>query len=196
MGPVRVTVLAAGAWDSEIELRALRLRGLGLAPDLVVFLTGLNDLTGSASRRRRRIGLPEVPPEERVARFVANMDEARTLALERGVPVLFCLQPLILQKRRKTEIEERVLELTWAGSLTAASLERSHAAMRRSLLKVCAAEGARCADLSGIFDDQRETTFTDAWHFTDPGHRILAKALSARIAPLLTSARRQPLPKA
>jgi lysophospholipase L1-like esterase len=124
-----------------------------------------------------------------VARFVANIDEARKLALERRIPVLFCLQPFILQKRRKTEIEERLLELTWAGSLTRDFLERSHAELRRSMLKVCAAEGAQCADLSGIFDDQRQTTFTDAWHFTDPGHRILATALQARIAPLLISVR-------
>ena len=136
-----------------------------------------------------------VTGQERAARFVANVDGARKVALERGVPILICPQPFILQKRRKTEIEERLLELTWNESLSAASLEGSHAEMRRGLLKVCAAEGANCADLSELFDDQRETTFTDAFHFTDPGHRILANALQARIAPLLV-ARRNPRPLA
>jgi lysophospholipase L1-like esterase len=35
-------------------------------------------------------------------------------------------------------------------------------------------------------DAERETTFTDAWHFSDPGHEILGKA----IAPVLADMRR------
>lgn len=98
--PVRITVLAAGAWTSEHELKALRHRGLALAPDVVLFLDGLNDFTqGTGSEG------------ERVADYLGRMREARDLACAQEMGVVFALQPILLQKAR-SPLEERILELS------------------------------------------------------------------------------------
>ena len=47
--PLEVVVYATGAWKSSQELRALKLHGIGVKPDLVLFLDGLNDLTNGSN---------------------------------------------------------------------------------------------------------------------------------------------------
>ena len=194
VGPVRIAVVAAGAWDSENERRAFESRVLPLDPEVVIVINGMNDLTGSAARRRRRVGWPEVPRERAVARYLENMAAVRDLAWARHVVVVFALQPFILQKKHKTALEERVLELTFTEGLTERALARGHAELRGGVERLCRDGRARCADTSGAFDAETATTFTDAWHFADPGHELLANALLSPVAQLL--AQMPPRPKA
>jgi lysophospholipase L1-like esterase len=166
--PTRITVLAAGAWTSDHELKALRLRGLPLAPDVVMFLDGLNDLTlGTASE------------DERVASYLERMREARDLASARGADVIFVLQPTLLQKSR-SGIEDRLLAL----SLDAAAERRvreGYARIRKGLRELARAEGTTFIDGSGVFATEPATTFTDLWHFADPGHALLADHLAPMV---------------
>ena len=176
--PPHITVLAAGAWTSEHELKALRLRGLALSPDVVMILDGLNDLT-----------LGQASEDERVTAYLGRMREAHDLAGANGVHVVFALQPMMLNKRRSA-IEERVLEL----SLDAAGQSRvrnGYERMRAGLRELAGADGVSFIDCSDVFDAERATTFTDLWHFPDPGHALLAD----RLAPALLDVLRRPAPE-
>jgi hypothetical protein len=163
--PVNITILAAGAWTSEHELKALRSRGLDLSPDVVLIFDGLNDLTlGNASE------------DERVTGYLNRIREARDLVLGHGAPLLIALQPMMLNKRRSA-IEERVLALGLddAGQ---ARVGNGYARMREGLQELAKTDGVSFVDCSDVFDSERATTFTDLWHFPDPGHALLADRLT------------------
>jgi lysophospholipase L1-like esterase len=171
--PVNITVLAAGAWTSEHELKALRSRGLALSPDVVMFFDGLNDSTlGNASGN------------ERVTAYLSRMREARDLARARGAHVVFVLQPMLLNKSR-TAIEERILALS-LDAAGQARVRNGYARIRSGLQELAQDAGTSFVDCSGVFDGERATTFTDLWHFPDPGHALLAD----RLAPALLAVRR------
>jgi GDSL-like lipase/acylhydrolase family protein len=173
--PVRITVLAAGAWTSDHEVKALELRSLALEPDVVMILDGLNDFT-----------LGNAPEDDRVAAYLARMREAGDLARARGIAVVFVLQPTLLQKSR-SRIEDRILEL----SLDAAAETRvrnGYARIRTGLRELSRSEGAAFIDASDAFAAERATTFTDLWHFADPGHALLAERITR---PLLDVLRRR-----
>ena len=163
--PTRITVLAAGAWTSDHELRALKRRGLALGPEAVLILDGMNDLTlGTASE------------DERVTAYLERMREARDLVRASGAAVVFALQPSLLKKGR-SRIEDRLLEL----SLDAAAetrVRQGYARMRTGLRELARAEGTTFIDCSGVFATEPATTFTDLWHFADPGHELLADYLA------------------
>lgn len=170
--PTNVTVLAAGAWTSEHELKALRLRGLALSPDIVMIFDGLNDLTlGNASE------------DERVTAYLSRMREARDLARAAGARAVFALQPMLLNKRRSA-IEERVLELS-LDSAGQARVKNGYQRMRAGLRELANEDGVSFVDCSGAFDDEPATTFTDLWHFPDPGHAILAGCLAPALLDFL-----------
>lgn len=39
----------------------------------------------------------------------------------------------------------------------------------------------RFVDASRLFAGERATTFTDLWHFSDPGHEVLAELLAGSL---------------
>jgi hypothetical protein len=173
--PVSITVLAAGAWTSEHEGKALRQGGLALSPDVVMFFDGLNDFTlGNASE------------DERVTAYLSRMREARDLARARGAHVVFVLQPMLLNKSR-TAIEERILELS-LDAAGQARVRNGYARIRSGLQELAKDDGTSFVDCAGVFDGERATTFTDLWHFADPGHTILAD----RLAPAVLEVFRDP----
>jgi lysophospholipase L1-like esterase len=174
--PADVTVFAAGAWTSEHELKALRLRGPALRPDVVVFLDGLNDLTQGQ-------GLGE---HARVNQYLAHLHEARDVAQTLGASVLISLQPTLTAKRWKTAYERRILELM-ADKLE--MVPTAYAQMRVGLRGLEDERGTRFVDCSDAFSRERSTTFTDIWHFADPGHRLLGDCLADGLAPMLLELR-------
>lgn len=183
--PLRVTVLAAGAWESANEVQALEAALRERAPDVVLFLNGLNDLT-RAGRRRTRVDLrPAYDARDPVASYLGNMERAHALAAARGVPVVFALQPLLLSKRRPSPLERRVLELSFDERVTAQAVDAGYDRLREGLARLCRRPGAHCLDCSSVFDGETATTFTDLWHFADPGHEILAAHLARGLLPVL-----------
>lgn len=172
---VHVDVLAAGAWTSRNELAALEGPGLATRPGLVLFLDGLNDLT-----QQRKI-----PIEQRLADYLRRMGEARRLLGPRRIPVVFALQPFVLEKRHKSRIERRLLELSLDASLPGTAVAAVWPRFRSGLMGLADGREARFLDCSGIMDDATATSFTDLWHFADPVHERLARCLASGLEPLL-----------
>jgi lysophospholipase L1-like esterase len=170
--PVRISVLAAGAWTSEKELQAFRRDGPRLHPDVVVFLDGLNDLTQGK-------GLSE---DARVRGYLDHLHEARDFAETKGIRVVLSLQPTLTGKRRKSAMEERVLDLM---ADKAAIVPTAYARMRVELRGLEDESGTRFVDCSDALAGETPTTFTDIWHFADPGHRLLGRCLADGLAPVV-----------
>jgi len=177
--PADVTVVAAGAWTSENELKALRLHAPGLRPDVVVFLDGLNDLTEG----------PEASENTRVLRYLDHLHEGRDVAETLGARVVIALQPVLTGKRHKTRIERRILQLM---AKEVAFVPTAFPRMRAGLRGLEDAQGTRFVDCSDAFSGEAATTFTDVWHFADPGHRLLSRCLAEGLVPMVreTVARR------
>ncbi len=173
--PVDVTVVAAGAWTSENELEALRLRAPGLRSDVVVFLDGLNDLTEG----------PETGENTRVLRYLDHLHEGRDIAETLGARVLIALQPVLTGKRHKTRIERRILQLM---AKEVAFVPTAFPRMRVGLRGLEDTQGTRFVDCSDAFSAEAATTFTDIWHFADPGHRLLSRCLAEGLVPMVREA--------
>ncbi len=175
--PTRVDVLAAAAWVSGHELAAFLLRGGEAAPQVAVFLDGLNDITNQ----------DYLEPEARVRTYVQNVSGARAAARALGIDVVFALQPWPDGKKPLTPIEERLVELTFAKhpDQTRDVRLRSYAEMREALAALSQGPGTFFVDCSDAFADETATTFADYWHFSDPGHTLLAQCLVNGIAPVL-----------
>jgi lysophospholipase L1-like esterase len=170
--PVNVTVMAAGAWTSENELKAFRRRGLETDPDIVLFLNGMNDLTQGK-------GIAE---DARVRLYLDHMHEVRDIAQTKGLVTVFSLQPALAGKRRKTALEARVLELM---ADKAAFVPTAYPRMLAGLRGLAVEAGTYTLDCSDAFSAEKTTTFTDVWHFADPGHRLLAECLARGLEPIL-----------
>lgn len=177
--PIRISVLAAGAWTSEKELKALRRYGLALQPDVVVFLDGLNDLTQGKN----------LTEDARVRGYLDHLHEARDLAETKGARVVISLQPTLTGKRRRTPLEERVLDLM---ADKAAMVPTAYARMRVELRGLEDESGTRFVDCSDALNGETPTTFTDIWHFADPGHRLLGLCLAEGLAPVVAQIGRGP----
>jgi len=144
----------------------------------VLILDGLNDLT-----------LVKLPEDEVVAAYLGRMREARDLARARGMAVVFALQPWLLDKNR-SRIEDRVLELS-LDAPAEARVRRGYVRIRAGLRELAVDEGTTFVDCSSVFALERATTFTDLWHFADPGHALLAD----RLAPALLESLSRPRPR-
>jgi len=168
--PSTITVLAAGGWVSSDELTAFALRGIQTRPDMVIFLNGLNDLMNQ----------PGYYPEL-VARYLQNMKTARDIALANNIKIVFAPQPFIGRKKEKSPLEKKILALSSVQKLNPLFYER----LKDGLKALCHEQGAYFIDCAGVFDNETLTTFTDQWHFTDPGHSILARELAGHLVPML-----------
>lgn len=196
--PADIVVVAAGAWKSVQELRALRAHGSGLRPDLVVFLDGLNDLTNGATARAlfgERVPTRDGSEwtvfyhshdyDERVALYLDNVARAAREGRRLGGDVLVVLQPSLVERARLSPLEEHLLARSLEPHASAKALRDSYEAMRRGLRGRAAAGALHFQDASKLFDAERATTFSDLWHFSDAGHALLARAMAREIEPIL-----------
>jgi len=195
--PVSITVLATGAWKSEQELKAIETLGLETDPQVVLLFDGLNDLT-NGSNANVRFGLEtktldgsrwnmlyhEHDYSERVRVYLENMRAVRDLLRARGIQVVFALQPALFEKKTRSALEERLERGSLAALGSEQDLRRSYEELRRGLAALASEEGVYFVDCSRIYDAESATVFTDVWHFSDVGHRILADHLAAQLPPL------------
>jgi lysophospholipase L1-like esterase len=196
--PTEIGVLAAGAWKSSQEVKALRKYGLAYRPDIVLLLTGLNDLLNGSradtlygEKTKTRDGSTwsylyhEHDFKARVELFLANMREAKRLAAP--AKVIFALQPALTEKARLSPTE-KVLEansLHYYGSK--AEIQASLEAMRTGLKVLASDDATAFVDCSRAFDSEEISTFTDMWHFSDAGHQLLAQLLTSKLVPVFDS---------
>jgi hypothetical protein len=185
---VDVTVFASGAWKSTQEVEALRRALPEVAPDLVVILSGLNDLTlGSTAEVRYD---PKDEPHshdypDRVELCLRNMREARDLVLERGNDIVFALQPALWEKQPLSETEQRITEGMVSFLGPRRLWPRAYQELRSGLAELSAVDGAHFVDASRAFDGESATTFVDCWHFGDAGQELLGRALSEALLSVL-----------
>lgn len=192
--PTDIIVIASGAWKSTQEIAALGHYLQKAKPDLVVFLDGLNDLTGGATARHL-YGEPFQSPrgeivdplyhshdyQQRVISYLDNMAAAHQMIAARGGRMMVVLQPSLNERSHRTVLEEKVLKASLVPHASSEALAASYDAIRRELLRREKSNSIFFLDASGVFDRERETTFADLWHFSDAGHRVLGAAMSSKI---------------
>lgn len=196
--PVDTTVCATGAWKSIQEVKALRLYGLSVHPDIVIFLNGLNDLT-NGSNAYTLFGTPtktldgsrwnllynEHDYRERVRLYLENMREARNLLRRDNVEVVFALQPALFEKEPLSRMEQKLLRNSLPPYGSKESLKQGYQDIRVGLMGLTRSDGADFIDCSRIFSNERATTFIDLWHFNDPGQHLLAEYLAIKLRPII-----------
>ncbi len=171
--PVRITVFAAGAWTSANELTAFRLYLARRKPDAAMFLNGLNDLTR----------LKDFPPERRVADYLRRMRRARDLAKAEGIPLVVAFQPFYPEKAVMSPLENLILKNSYDPELL-----RTYFPKLRDGMRAMAKEGdVIWIDSSDALNGETKTTFSDQWHFSDPGHGLLAERLAEGLEPVIRS---------
>jgi len=144
--PSDITIIAAGAWKSIQEIAALKLYGPLLRPDIVIFLDGLNDLTNGATSRTlygqpvETLDSSKWTPlyhahdyHQRVADYLENMRQAAELTAQLRSDLLVVLQPSLVERTPRTQIENVLLEGSLKPHASAAALMESYETMRRSL---------------------------------------------------------------
>lgn len=193
-----IEVFASGAWKSRQEVRALEVYGKGVRPDLVVFLDGLNDLTNGATSRAlfgQRTATADGSEwttsyhahdyEQRVVDYLRNMRVAARMAAALNSDLLVVLQPALFEKKNKSKIEAVLLEYSLKPHASEAALAGSYESMRRGLSELARDAGVHFLDCSRVLADERPTTFSDMWHFSDAGHQLLGSAVAGEIASIL-----------
>jgi hypothetical protein len=73
-------------------------------------------------------------------------------------------------------------------------IEREYPLLPAKLKGLAGVEGTHFIDCSRIFDGEPHTTVADIWHFSDPGHELLAEALAEGLVPVLEARKRRGKP--
>lgn len=167
-----ISVLAYYGSTSGTDLGAFVRRGLDVSPDVVVFLNGLNDLTVKGKVRHSD-----------VSDYILNMNTARRIAEREGIQVMIIRQPFPGGKENKSEIEKRVMDLSNRDYDKVIVPHYNH--IGDTLEKMSRTGEIYYIDAGQCFNRETATTFNDQWHFSDPGHELLARKIYAGLSPVL-----------
>jgi hypothetical protein len=200
--PAELTIIAAGAWKTRQEVAALGSLGERFRPGVVVLLDGLNDLTNGATSHdlygdrvptsdgsRWSLSYHAHDYAQRTTDYLALVDEAVEITRGLGAELLVVLQPSLVERARRTALEERLLAASLRPHTSAQALVDSYSKMRRGLEERAALGTLRFLDASRLFDHETATTFADMWHFSDPAHVILGTAMARAIATMFDGRR-------
>jgi len=99
--------------------------------------------------------------------------------------VVFALQPSLFEKKTRSTLEDQVERGALAALGSEEDLRWSYESLRQGLAALATEPGVYFVDCSRAFDGESATVFTDAWHFSDIGHQLLADHLADQLAPLL-----------
>ncbi|HEU0156579.1 MAG TPA: hypothetical protein VFQ82_10960, partial [Stellaceae bacterium] len=148
------------------KLTGLRLRGPLPGPDA--------DLS--------RIDLPELA-DKVVAAYAANLRLIRLLAREHRFATLFCWQPVITTKERKSADEARFeADYTTDVARRRAFYRLAIEAYRRHPEIAAAGD---TVDLSAVFDAVGDPVYIDAYHLSETGNVIVAEAMLPFVAAVI-----------
>ncbi len=171
---IGISILARNGSVGLEDVEMYALRGQEVHPDMVVFVSGLNDL----------MNRPGKSPEEGLRKFRRSVRLAVQLGRLQGVATVVAIQPFLGGKVHKTPLERRILDLTVDDYESVINpWYRRLAAEAERLAKKGEAVGF--FDYSDVLANEEETTFADQWHFSDFGHTLLAEALARDLRPLL-----------
>jgi len=193
-----IVIIASIAWKSSQEVAALARRTDSLDLDWVIALDGLNDVTNGSTaeslysqKSETRDGSPwtlEYHAHDFLERAVAyskNIAAMHAVAAERNARMMVVLQPALFEREPMTPIEADLFRRVRDRFASIGHLRETYAAMRKGLSLIADKTDLEVLDASRLFAGEPETTFTDLWHFADPGHELLADAIADRLAPLL-----------
>ena len=113
------------------------------------------------------------------------MRRAAEVAAEAGAKLVIALQPGLPERDHPSPIELEIRESAEAKAWPSRSYRKSYETIREGLAELAEGRGVTILDLSRVFEDELATTFIDTWHFTDPGHGLLADRLTEAIEPIL-----------
>ncbi len=195
--PTEIVVMASGAWKASQELVALQQHAPLAKPNLVIFLNGLNDLTAGA-RYDTHFGVHVETLDgstwdkfyhthdyaARVKHYLQSMRKAADYCGQNGLKMLVVLQPSLADRGNLSEREKKLLEASLEPHKSRAALMESYDQMRAGLRELAEAKHVWACDCSKVFDDEKQTTFSDLWHFSDFGHKILGQRIAAAVAPI------------
>jgi len=168
----RISVLAYYGSTSNTDLISFVRKGLDVKPDIVVFINGLNDLTVKGQLRQTD-----------ASDYILNMKTAALIAGRNGMPIVIVRQPFPGGKKFKTDLEKRIMELSNKDYEKVITPLYNH--MGKALEEMAKAEGIYYIDAAGCFEDETATTFNDQWHFSDPGHKLLAERIHSGLVPIM-----------
>jgi len=193
-----IVVFASIAWKSTQELSAFVTRTQEVDPDWLILINGLNDLTNGANAKalysqrtetldgsRWTLDYHELDYLARASEYATNIAKMLTVAEQRDIEMMVVLQPALSERRAMTLIEADLFRRVEERYGSRGHLREAHQAVRRGLEIIRSQSDVQILDASRLFDDEPQTTFTDMWHFADPGHALLADAIAARLIPLL-----------
>jgi lysophospholipase L1-like esterase len=197
-----IDVLAGAAWKAVQELRGLEQQVARYAPDVIVLLDGLNDLTVGATAEALfgERGATEDDSERdsqpnsgdyrsRVPNYLKSVRAASEIAAANGSALLVVLQPSLMERRPPSPQERKLIDGATATRPRLARVLRSgYEGMRKGLLALEREGALTFLDASRAFNEERHTTFADMWHFGDAGHAILAERMVVAIAAMLREA--------
>lgn len=174
---VKVTNYSTGAWTSHQEINALLYRGLAQEPHLVLLVDGLNDLTLNN----------DLSFQQKINDYLRNVAFVKKFCQAQNILAVCALQPFLPYKKIISSFESVILQ---RNDFNVPEIIEAYALMRDGLRRLNG-DGFYFIDSSNVLSDEKFTTFTDFWHFTDIGHELLAEYLATRIAPLLKEKAKQ-----
>jgi lysophospholipase L1-like esterase len=179
---VKVTVYAGGGWISAQEVSALLYKGLQLHPDIVIFLDGLNDLVNQINVRQLHEYRKNIPYEERASDYLENMKVAKNLCKCNGIKIVFVLQPFLVWEKNITVYEQDFLKQKYVGDVD--MLSKYYELIKKELESLVE-NNVYFIDCSNVLSDEKATTFSDLWHFSDFGHDLLGKYIADKLIYIL-----------
>lgn len=168
----KISVLAYYGSTSNTDLSSFVRKGLDAKPDLVVFINGLNDLTVKGELRHSD-----------ASDYILNMKTAAWIAERNGIPAVIVRQPFPGGKKFKTDLEKRIMELSNKDYEKVITPLYKH--IGKVLEEMAKAGEIYYIDAAGSFQDETATTFNDQWHFSDPGHKLLAERIHIGLVPIM-----------
>jgi len=168
---IGISVLASASSTSGTDLYSFVNKGIGKNPDIVIFLNGLNDITVQEAVVKN------------AGDYILNMKTAIKIADLSGIKTVIIRQPYPGSKKIKTDFEKRIMEIS--EDEYEKTIIPHYKYIGAGLQKIADGENVYYIDAAGCFENESETTFSDQWHFSDPGQELLAECIYSGLLPII-----------
>lgn len=119
-------------------------------------------------------------------KYLRNMQLAYMLAQGYKFKLVYIPQPTILFKKHRTAVEEEVIKLSGTADYIH-NLTTSYKQVIQKLSRLADEKTSFFIDCSESLSMETATTFTDLWHFSDPGHKLLADCYQQQLYVIISN---------
>ena len=123
--------------------------------------------------------------------YLDNLGVAYQELHRANIPMIVALQPALFEKPQLSAIEAKVQRQALRYFGPRDQLVAAYDSTRQALARLARSPGVYFIDCSRALSRETVTTFTDVWHFSDPGHAMLADALANPLLDILRDAEPQ-----